>query len=225
MSPPDPRRVVSGALDSTCGPVKAGKLCFAASEPCDIDDVCDGADTGCPSLRAADGTPCDDGDPCTTGDTCQGGWYAKGTPITCPAQDQCHVDGVCDSTTGACSTGEQLDGTPCDAGDRCTTHDACVKGWCARGLAVTCPAQDECHRDGTCDPQSGACDPVAWEDGTACTGGVCKDGACVPTSDAGTPVETPQGGCSCRQSGGEPLPLGAGLMLAGLVARRRRRAR
>jgi hypothetical protein len=51
---------------------------------------------------APDNSPCSDGNLCTTGDTCHAGTCA-GTVATCAASDQCHLPGVCDATTGACS--------------------------------------------------------------------------------------------------------------------------
>jgi hypothetical protein len=40
---------------------------------------------------------------------------------------------------------------------------------------------DECHVPGTCNPSTGSCTNPTRPDGTACTGGTCQAGACLPT--------------------------------------------
>src|SRR5262249_23847735 len=54
-----------------------------------------------------------------------------------------------------------------------------------------CAASDQCHRAGTCDPETGACTNPALEDGFPCNDGdacthtdTCQAGACV----GGSPV-------------------------------------
>ena len=50
---------------------------------------------------------------------CQSG-VCTGNPVTCTAQDQCHVAGTCNPTTGACSNPAVANGTACNDGNACT---------------------------------------------------------------------------------------------------------
>jgi formylglycine-generating enzyme required for sulfatase activity len=64
--------------------------------------------------------------------------------VACRAVDSCHSVGVCNPTTGRCSTPALADGTSCDDGDACTQSDACRAGLCA-GVSATprvCVATD-----------------------------------------------------------------------------------
>ncbi|MDI1483043.1 MYXO-CTERM sorting domain-containing protein [Polyangium sp. y55x31] len=141
------------------------------------------AQTGlCTYVDKDDGVPCDDGNPCTQNDACAQGTCA-GTQKSCPAPDQCHIAGVCDPLTGAC-TGTLPDGYTCDDGDPCTENDACQAGTCA-GAQKSCPAADACHVAGICDPATGECngtlpDGIACDDGNPCTDAdACKAGVCT----------------------------------------------
>ena len=108
-------------------------------------------------------------------------------PVVCAAADQCHVAGVCDPATGACSNPNVLDGTACNDDNACTAGDVCIGGACVEGTAVDCSTGNPCLVGG-CDPVSGcytvpkaagtACDA----DDDACTVGDACDGAgvCVP---------------------------------------------
>src|SRR5262249_44817494 len=51
-------------------------------------------------------------------------------PVVCPAPDQCHVAGTCDTSTGVCSNPNATDGTSCDDSDACTFSDTCQSGVC-----------------------------------------------------------------------------------------------
>jgi RHS repeat-associated protein len=134
----------------------------------------------------ADGTPCDDRNACTRADTCQSGVCVGSNPITCTAQDQCHVAGTCDSTTGACTNPPVPDGAACNDGNACSRTDTCQGGVCAGSSFVTCAAQDQCHSAGRCDPATGACTNPVSQDGTACNDGnpctrndTCQAGTCA----------------------------------------------
>jgi len=59
------------------------------------------ASSGCSGRP--NGTLCTDNNACTVGDTCQSNKCQAGTPLTCPAADQCHNASSCDAATGACS--------------------------------------------------------------------------------------------------------------------------
>ncbi len=141
------------------------------------------------------GKPCDDGDACSLGDACASGLCTPFATVTCSALDGCHVDGLCDPATGACSTPPAPDGHACVDGDACTPDDRCVAGQCVGGERKVCPAASACHVDGTCDGATGVCSSplrptgTQCDDGLSCTdGAVCQAGACV-------------GGLSCAARG------------------------
>ena len=156
-----------------------------------------GLDT-CLHTAVADGTSCSDGSLCTQTDTCQSGTCASGSPVTCSPSDQCHVAGVCDGETGACSNPNAPNGTTCDDGNPVTTSDACTDGVCG-GVdlcaAVTCTASDQCHDVGVCNSATGTCSDPPKADGTACTDAdactqtdTCQTGICT-SGPLAPPVE------------------------------------
>ncbi|HVR61560.1 MAG TPA: esterase-like activity of phytase family protein [Polyangia bacterium] len=163
----------------------------AAADQCHAVGLCDPATGACSNPAVADGTACDDGNACTQSDRCLAGACASGTAVTCVSTDQCHVAGVCNPATGACSNPAVADGTACDDGNACTQADRCVAGACSGGSPVTCAAADQCHAAGICDPTTGACSNPAVADGTGCNDGNactqadrCVAGACT----GGSPV-------------------------------------
>ena len=91
------------------------------------DDACDPA-RGC--VFTNNSAACDDGNACTRTDVCVAGACTGTSPVVCAPIDQCHVAGVCDPGSGACSSPAKPDGTACDDGSLCTTGDACVGGTC-----------------------------------------------------------------------------------------------
>jgi concanavalin A-like lectin/glucanase superfamily protein len=133
---------------------------------------------------SVDGTSCDDGNPCTQTDTCHAGVCNGANPVTCTASDQCHVAGVCDTGTGACSNPAKANGTTCNDNNACTQTDACQSGVCTGGSPVVCAASDLCHLPGTCDTGTGICGvggPVVCTASDSChNAGVCDlaTGAC-----------------------------------------------
>jgi len=168
--------------------LSAATECRPAAGPCDVAEFCPGNGPTCPlDAKLPNGSPCSDGSLCTTGDTCQAG-LCTGTPVACPASDQCHVAGTCDPATGTCPNPVAANGTACNDGNACTTGDTCQAGVCA-GTAVTCPASDQCHLAGTCDPATGACSNPPAPNGTACNDGnacttadSCQGGGCQGTA-------------------------------------------
>ena len=184
--------------------VSAATECRVATGPCDVAELCPGNGPACPpDSKVLNGTPCSDSSLCTTGDICQAG-ACTGTPVTCPASDQCHAAGTCDPASGTCSNPVVANGTTCNDGAACTTGDRCQAGVCV-GTAVTCPASDQCHLAGTCDPASGICsNPVAangaaCSDGNACTAGdSCQAGVCAGTPVACTALDQCHGVGACN---------------------------
>jgi len=185
--------VCSGSNPVTC----------TASDQCHIAGTCDPATGTCSDPAAPDETPCDDANACTQSDTCQAGACTGGDPVTCTASDQCHVAGTCDPATGTCADPAAPDETLCDDQNACTQTDTCQTGVCTGGNTVTCPASDQCHVAGTCDPATGACSNPAAPSNTPCgspggacvTGGTCDgQGSCI----GGTAVDCDDG-YSCTQ--------------------------
>src|SRR5206468_1700300 len=88
--------------------------------------------------------------------------------------------------TGVCSNPAKANGALCDDGNVCTQTDTCRAGTCTGGNPVVCPATDQCHDAGTCDPSTGMCSNPAKPDGTACNDGTactrsdsCQAGTCT----------------------------------------------
>src|SRR5205823_4988325 len=138
-----------------------------APDQCHDAGTCDPATGACSNPVKADGAGCNDGDLCTQSDTCQGGTCTAGTPVACPAPDQCNDASTGAPATGACSNPVKADGAACNDGDACTQSDTCQGGTCA-GNPVVCTAQDQCHTAGTCDPATGLCSNPSKLDGAAC---------------------------------------------------------
>jgi cysteine-rich repeat protein len=155
-------------------------------DQCHLMGTCDPATGACSAPEKPTGTACDDGDACTQVDICQAGACVGANPVTCTVQDQCHVLGACDPTTGVCSNPEAADGTACDDGNLCTQTDTCQAGVCVGANPIVCTALDQCHDAGVCDPASGVCsdpeksDGAACDDGDACTQeDACLTGLCL----------------------------------------------
>jgi len=152
----------------------------AAMDQCHDAGTCDTMTGMCSNPAKADGSSCNDGNACTQTDSCQAGACAGAMPVVCTAMDQCHDVGTCDTATGTCSNPAKADGATCDDGDACTQTDTCTAGACGGANPVTCTAADECHEAGMCDVATGMCSSPAVADGTACTGGTCQGGMCIP---------------------------------------------
>jgi streptogramin lyase len=166
--------------------VGSNPVVCTASDQCHVPGVCNPASGACSNPAAANGTACTDANACTQRDSCQAGVCVGGSPVVCAANDQCHVAGVCDPVTGACSNPAAANGTPCTDGNACTRTDTCQAGACAGGNPVVCAASDQCHAAGACNPANGTCSSPPAPDGTSCTDGnactrgdACRAGACV----------------------------------------------
>ncbi|HVU51172.1 MAG TPA: hypothetical protein VHL80_10825 [Polyangia bacterium] len=161
----------------------------APLDQCHAAGTCNPATGTCTNPTKSDGAPCSDGNACTQTDTCVAGVCTGGVPLTCAALDQCHVAGVCDPGTGACSNPAKTDGALCNDGDACTQTDTCVAGACVGGDSVICTASDQCHVAGSCDSATGFCSDPPRADGTGCDDGdacsqvdVCLSGTCTGTT-------------------------------------------
>ena len=131
---------------------------------------------------------CDDGDPCTT-DVCNAFVGCINTQVS----DCCAADAMCDDhnpcTDDRCGEARRCvftpNAAPCDDGNRCTRTDVCRAGTCVGGDPTLCPARDQCHDVGICDPATGDCLMPTKPDGSVCSDGdactvddACRAGAC-----------------------------------------------
>jgi YD repeat-containing protein len=169
--------------------VGASPVACAAPDQCHTAGTCNTATGVCSNPAKADGASCSDGSACTQGDSCRAGSCVGSSPVLCAALDQCHVPGICDPASGACSNPTKANGSTCSDGSACTQGDSCQAGACVGVNTVTCNALDQCHIAGVCDPSSGACsnppkaDGASCSDGNACTqADTCRVGVCVGAS-------------------------------------------
>jgi hypothetical protein len=212
-----------GSENGRCTPRANGTVCRGAAGLCDAKEACDGASTACPPDGfAAAGTECRPAaGVCDVAETCTGssaacppdGFVAAGTECRAAA-GICDVAEQCTGASPACpDDASAADGTPCDDHDACTSGDSCSRGSCVPGPPTVCAAPDACHEPGACSPSAGTCVFLEKADGTACPGGACRSGECVPP-----PAQPDPGGCGCGSGGPATF-----LALLGVVAAMPRR--
>ena len=166
----------------------------AAQDQCHTAGTCNSSTGICSNPTAVDGNACNDGNACTTADTCQSG-ICIGTAAVCTAQDQCHLAGTCDPSSGTCSNPMAADGTACNDGNACTRTDSCLTGICTGSSPVTCAASDPCHSVGVCDPHSGTCSNPSLSDVTCASASIGPQGGSVQVPGVGR-VDIPPGALS-----------------------------
>src|SRR5262249_28524449 len=136
--------------------------------------------------------------PCTLDDACNDQGVCEGTAIDCAPLDECHQAGVCDAMTATCSDPRKPDGAECGGTGRCD------KGQCVGGTVT--------EDGGAGNEGSGGSD-------TSSGGGEGTD----PNKSGGLYSRDPSG-CSLTAPV-SPRSLGSagvGLLLLGLLVRRRR---
>lgn len=206
---PSGEHCVHGACVDTCAGVTCpiGQVCRAGS----CVDPCAGLNCGtgqvCASGKCIPACPCT---ACTSAQTCETSGPQKGqciptdcATLSCPAGDVCQSGACISACTGAVCPASQT----CDTG-RCVPVDA--------GPGVVLVPVDAGTGGGT---------GVAGVDGGA--GGSDVAGADGGTAGRGAGDSGPaKGGCGCRTTGASErggLAAGAGIAIAALVARRRRK--
>lgn len=166
----------AGAVaDGTCTTLPSGRVCRAATGPCDAAEACNGVSSACPAdALSPAGTVCRAPvDGCDATETC------TGASVTCPA-DGLSVSGVvCRPAAGACDVAETCTGlsmacppdvlrpagAPCRAASgACDVPEACD------GAAAACPP-DALAPDGALCNDALLCNGVE-----TCTGGLCEAG-------------------------------------------------
>ncbi len=154
--------------------------CSGLDDGCN-DGVCKKSNGSCTAVPKPSGTTCDDASLCTSADVCDDGGFCSGTPVVdCSGlDDDCNV-GVCVAGSGACTTVERAEGTPCEDGDFCNGNEACDTGACVLG-PDPCPGE-------FCDEVADVCleclDDIDCDDGVFCNGAeTCSAGSCFVGSD------------------------------------------
>lgn len=156
---------------------------------------------------------CDDRISCTTGDACSAEGVCAGVPVVCDDDgESCTVeacleeDGLCHTTTlgngancadeGNQCTYDRCNGgvckhtvkmaAACDDGNKCTTGDACNSLAQCIGTPKSCPDDGNVCTDNSCDPDTGSCVLVKYDDDRPCEDynwctlvDGCRDGVCT----------------------------------------------
>jgi predicted alpha/beta superfamily hydrolase len=180
--------------------VHTAVVCTALDQ-CHSVGTCDSGTGICSNPAKANGSSCSDGNACTQFDSCQAGICAGSKMVTCTALDQCHVAGVCDPGTGACSNPVAADGSACSDGNACTTNDTCLAGTCTGGPPANCDDGNACTID-SCSPSSG-CMHTPGNAGVVCrpSAGVCDAAETCTGTDATCPGDV-KSTAVCRASAG-----------------------
>jgi hypothetical protein len=152
-----------------CVPGKGVKC--AALNQCHDAGECNPETGKCSNPTKENGYACNDRNACTRPDTCQAGKCVGIPYVTCEAQDQCHLAGVCDIKSGQCTNPVKPSGVACNDGNACTQSDTCQAGTCVGAAPVICTAQDQCRDAGVCDMTTGLCSNPAAMNGLACNDG------------------------------------------------------
>lgn len=174
-------------------------ICPLPASTCARSAFCDPLSGGCFVMFADDGTACEVGE----------------GAVASPADEICRApSGTCQS--GKCIAEADRDEVACDDGNLCTVGDVCRAGRCVPGQMKACPAPDECHLAGECEPETGLCAIVPAFEDTPCPGGVCRSGVCVATETHGDAT-----GCGCQSGEGRALSWLASLACLGLARPRR----
>ncbi|HVU05045.1 MAG TPA: MYXO-CTERM sorting domain-containing protein [Polyangiaceae bacterium] len=205
----------------TCGPSGSctnsnygtGQGCSSDGNPCTVDH-CNGSGTCIHTAGNAGASCTDDGNPCTA-DQCDGSSTSCQHPAgnagaSCSSDgDPCTLD-QCNGSSTSCQHPGGNNGASCNDGNLCTQVDSCSGGSCVGGSPKSCPAIDECHTAGSCDPATGICSTPAKADGTGCTddGNPCTLDQCVggvcshPAGNAGAACTDDGNACTSDQCNG-----------------------
>ncbi len=238
---------LGASKDGVCSFLSKAVRCRTAADVCDADDYCSGASADCPAngVQPA-GTTCR-----AAASGCDVAEQCNGTAASCPADGFAAVatacpNGVCNGggVCNACSAGQTCDANACQTGKTsCATGTstcvadanksagtACPGGVCngqggcnACNVGTSCNTGNACTTGTTvCSTGAPTCPPTAnVANGSACPGGVCKDGVCNgcaagtgcnPSNDCQTgAIDCSSGAPVCAVNGNK----GAGAACAG----------
>ena len=159
--------------------------CSDLDGPC-TNGVCNEGADACQPQPINDGGGCNDGQFCTVGDVCNNGTCAGPAPRDCSEFDGTCTSGVCNEGADACQAAAANQGGTCDDGQFCTVGDACSNGMCAGPTPRDCSAQTTACTTGVCNEGANACqsqaaneDGACPDDGNQCTSDVCGSGVCT----------------------------------------------
>jgi hypothetical protein len=137
----DPTNLCIKGATCLSGQCAGGMLddCFFAPVPDDCHvALCNPINGMCEPVAGNEGGLCiDTSDLCTINKTCAAGVCVGGVAKNCSHLTMGCDLGVCDTTTGQCTTQTVMDGQSCDDLDACTTGEICTTGNCGGGTPVT----------------------------------------------------------------------------------------
>ncbi|MBW2454643.1 MAG: hypothetical protein JRI68_09035 [Deltaproteobacteria bacterium] len=188
-----------------CGVAQSNVTCRQATLPCDVAEVCDGMNVGCPqdlvvplnppqTCRAGTHPACDPAEICDgTNKTCPNDFVAA-SGVPCPNSQFCDGAETCDGA-GACQA--SVDPCPGPDGDSdCSEscHEPSAACIANDPNNSQCGSGYSCHEGVCCGfkptPPGGTC-PGACNGG--CNGGVCTIACWGTSSCAGNVLSCPQG--------------------------------
>ncbi|MBN2197199.1 MAG: trypsin-like peptidase domain-containing protein [Polyangiaceae bacterium] len=222
--------VAAGApTDGTCSPVAAGKTCRAARGPCDVAELCDGTDLGCPEdglVPAA--TECRAED-CSLGSE-RPVAFCSGEDATCPS--------VAARPCGLYVCGERSCLTACDEDADCVGNARCAGGSCQKPVNEA-GGEGGVGSSGTkpfAGGVAGVVDAGGYGGSSSEAGGEGGAGGSVRPGRAGAagaiertlPSDRTHRGCACRTNGSGERGVGSVVVLAlaaAILGRRRSRYR
>ena len=184
----NPCTETSVCSDGSC--VGSEPVVCEALDQCHDVGVCDERTGECSNPTKDNGAECDDGNLCTLTDQCKTGVCVGADVMVCTPLTQCHTAGVCDETTGDCSTPKKEDGELCNDDDACSTTDTCQNGVCAGSNFTVCELRGDCDARADCNSQTGDCDYTTKENGLSCDddnlcteSSACQDGICIGSDE------------------------------------------
>ncbi|HEY3592354.1 MAG TPA: DUF11 domain-containing protein [Polyangiaceae bacterium] len=128
---------------------------------------------------------------CVQANGCLAGPCNSNRAVVCPAPDQCHDQGTCNTATGVCADNPpKANNTPCNDGTVCTLNDNCQAGVC-QGSTLNCDDSNPCTTD-TCDSVAGCVHVGVCEAGAdgAPDGDATSEGGAIADGSASDSTET-----------------------------------
>jgi hypothetical protein len=190
------RNLATGACDDNLtAPAPRGTVCRAATDVCDVAEVCKGSEKTCPSDQLAPaGTGCR-----APAGPCDAPEFCTGDSPACPS-DAFLTDRVCRPAAGPCDVAEKCTGDSAQCPDdgfvdqgtlcrpatgKCDVAEVCT------GVSADCPEDSVASARTVCRPSAGMCDPEEKCDG------VSKD--CPPDAKSADVCRPAAGQCDVAE--------------------------